>query len=276
MPLFDQPKTFPHYFHLHHLHIATMVSSEQARLGSPKDILSKISPEARRDACNKILVASGPVFVFQDSTSRPVEFFVLGKSTQWPALALAKFREYDEKETDAVFYGLNHFHLVDIAARRETSILQAFLASLTSTNAHLLSHMSISFPAFEAAQGRPEVLGVQKDGIRRLELLQEYCTSLKTLEFYVHNGNAFGLVEQSSSNLQPLHQALSEVDAYLKAFSSLKRIVIRYYHDRPTPVVVRLMRGLGWRVLMGDHEVLSEKNVCMVPATPLKACNNAT
>ncbi|KAF5263312.1 hypothetical protein FOXYS1_5941 [Fusarium oxysporum] len=232
-----------------------MASSEEAGLGSPKDVLSNMSPEARKDVYNKMLVASGPVFVFQESASRPVEFFVPGKPTQWPALALAKCREYNEQETDAVFYGSNHFHLVDTTTRRETSILQAFLVSLTSTHTRLLSHISLSFPALEAVQGRPEALGLQQDGMRSLKLLQDYCSNLKTLEFYVHNGNAFGLVEEAPSNLQSLHEALSQVDAQLKALSSLKRIVIRYYHDRPTPGVMQLMQDLEWIVLMGDKEV---------------------
>ncbi|KPA38772.1 hypothetical protein FLAG1_08396 [Fusarium langsethiae] len=232
-----------------------MASSEEAGLGSPKDVLSNMSPEARKDAYNKMLVALGPVFVFQESASRPIELFVPGKPTQWPALPLAKCREFSEQETNAVFYGSNHFHFVDTTMRRETSILEAFLISLTPTHARLLSHISLSFPALEAVQGRPEALGLQQDGMRSLKLLQDYCTNLKTLEFYVHQGNAFGLVEEASSNLQSLHEALLQVDAQLKAVSSLKRIVIRYYHDRLTPGVMQLMQGLGWTVLIRDKEV---------------------
>ncbi|KAM0551391.1 hypothetical protein ACHAPJ_008500 [Fusarium lateritium] len=232
-----------------------MASGEEAGLGSPKDALSNMSPEARKDACKKMLVASGPVLVFQESTSRPVELFVPGKPTQWPALALAKFREYNEQETDAVFYGSNHFNLVDTTTRRETSILQAFLASLTSTHARLLSHLSLSFPVLEAAQEQREALGIQQDGMRSLKLLQDYCTNLKALELYVHKGNAFGLVQEAPSNLQSLHEALSQVDAQLKTFSSLERIVIRYYHDTPAPRVMQLMQGFGWIVLMGDNEL---------------------
>ncbi|CAM1503387.1 Fc.00g081630.m01.CDS01 [Cosmosporella sp. VM-42] len=232
-----------------------MASSEEAGLGSLKDVLSNMSPESRKDAYNKILVALGPVFVFQESASRPIEFFVPGKPTQWPALALEKCREYNEQETNAVFYGSNHFHLVDTTTRRETSILQAFLVSLTSTHARLLSHISLSFPALEAVQGQPQTLGVQQDGMRSLKLLQDYCNNLQILELYVHKGNAFGLVEDTPINLQSLTEALSQVDAQLKVVSSLKRIVIRYYHDRPTPGVMHLMQGLGWIVLMGDKEV---------------------
>ncbi|RSL53797.1 hypothetical protein CEP54_010211 [Fusarium duplospermum] len=141
-----------------------MASSEEAGLGSPKDVLSNMSPEARKEAYNKLLVASSPILVFQESASRPIEFFVPGKPTQWPALPLAKCREYDEQETNAVFYGSNHFNLVDTTTRRETSILQAFLVSPTPAHARLLSHMSLSFPGLEAIQGRPEALGLSQDG----------------------------------------------------------------------------------------------------------------
>ncbi|PTD03454.1 hypothetical protein FCULG_00012817 [Fusarium culmorum] len=229
-----------------------MAPSEEAGLGSPEDVLSGMSPEVRKDAYNKMLVASNPILVFQESASRPVEFFVPGKPTQWPELVLMKCREYNEQETNAVFYGSNHFNFVDTTTQRETSILQAFLVSSTSANAHLLSHMSLSFPALEAAQGQPEAVRLTQGGTHALELVQDYCVNLKILEFYVHKGNAFGLAGEALS--ESLHKALSQVDARLKALSSLEKIVIRYYHDRPTTEVVQLMQGLGWIVLMGDKE----------------------
>ncbi|QPC80148.1 hypothetical protein HYE68_010900 [Fusarium pseudograminearum] len=229
-----------------------MVPSEEAGPGSPKDVLSGMSPEARKDAYNKLLVASNPIFVFQESASRPVEFFVPGKPTQWPALALTKCREYNEQETNAVFYGSNHFNFVDTTTQRETSILQAFLVSSTPANAYLLSHMSLSFPALEAVQGQPEAVRLTQGGTHALELLQDYCVNLKILEFYVHKGNAFGLAGEALS--ESLHGALSQMDARLKALSSLKKIIIRYHHGRPTTEVTQLMQGLGWIVLIGDKE----------------------
>ena len=229
-----------------------MASSEEPGLGLPKDVLSGMSPEVRKDAYNKMLVASSPIFVFQESASRPVEFFVPGKPTQWPALALTKCREYNEQETNAVFYGSNHFNFVDTTTQRETSILQAFLVSSTPVNTHLLSHMSLSFPTLEAVQGQPEAVRLTQGGTHALELLQDYCVNLEILEFYVHKGNAFGLAGGVLGG--SLYEALSQVDTRLKVLSSLKKIVIRYYHERPSPEVMQLMQGLGWIVLMGDKE----------------------
>ncbi|RSL83779.1 hypothetical protein CEP51_004284 [Fusarium floridanum] len=219
-----------------------MASGKEAGLGSPKDVLSNMSPEARKDAYNKMLVAS--------------KFFVPGKPTQWPALPLAKCREYNEQETDAVFYGSNYFNFVDTIARRETSILEAFLVSPTPTHGRLLSHLSLSFPGLEAVQGRPEALGLTQDGMRTLKLLQDYCVNLTTLELYVYKYNAFGLVGEAAGDSQPRNEALSQVDEQLRAIPSLKKILIKYYYDRPTPEVTQLMQGLGWTVLMGDKEVL--------------------
>jgi hypothetical protein len=232
-----------------------MASSEEAGLGA-KDVLSNMSPEARKDAYNKMLVALSPIFVFQESASRPIEFFVPGKPTQWPALPLAKCREYNEQETNAVFYGSNHFNLVDTTTRRETSILRAFLVSPTPDHARLLSRMSLSFPALEEVQGRPEALGLTQDGMRTLKLLQDYCINLTTLEFYVHKHNAFGLIGEAPGDSQSRHEALSQVDVELKVVPSLNKIVIRYYHGRPTPEIMQSMQGLGWIVLIGDKEVL--------------------
>lgn len=88
-----------------------------------------------------------------------------------------------------------------------------------------------------------------------MKLLQDYCVNLNILELYVYNGNALGLVGEVPSHSQFLHKALSQVDAQLKGFSSLKKIVIRYHYDRPTLEVMQLMQRLGWIVLMGDKEV---------------------
>lgn len=207
-------------------------------------------PRLQLDACR--LKSGFRLPGINKATSR---ILFAGKPTQWPALALTECRDYNEQETNAVFYGSNHFHLVDTTARREISILQAFLSSITSTNAHLLSHLSLSFPALEAIRGRSEASGLRQDGMRSLKLLQDNCANVRTLELSVHHGNAFGLVEEAPSNSQSLNEALSQVDTQLKAISSLQRIVIRYYHDRPTPGVRQLMQGLGWIVLMGDKEL---------------------
>ncbi|KAM0487675.1 hypothetical protein ACHAP7_001478 [Fusarium lateritium] len=206
-----------------------------------------MSPEARKVTYNKLLVALGPIFVFQKSPSRPIEFFVPGKPTptQWPVLPLARCREYNEQETDAVFYSLNHFHLVDDATGCESSILRAFL----------LSHMSLSFPTFEAVQGQPGTLQLQQDRIYSFKLLRDCYTNLDTLEFYVHKGNAFGLIQEAPGNIKSLHEALSQVNAQLKAITSLKRIMIRFYYDRPASEATKLIQGLGWEVLVGDKVV---------------------
>ncbi|KAG4279113.1 hypothetical protein FPRO04_13722 [Fusarium proliferatum] len=228
-----------------------MASSEDAGLGSARDVLSNMPPEARKDTYNKMLVASSPILVFQESPNRPIEFFVPGKPTQWPALTLAKFREYNEQETNEVFYGSNHFNLVDTTAQSEASILHTFLVSPTPTHARLLSHVSLSFPVLQAVQGQPEALGLAEERMRTLKLLQDYCVNLKTLELYVHKGNAFGLAGETPSEF--FRKALSQVDAQLKAVPSLEKIIIRCFYDRPIPEALQLMQGLGWTVLMGNE-----------------------
>ncbi|KAL4727902.1 hypothetical protein ACLX1H_004599 [Fusarium chlamydosporum] len=232
-----------------------MPSRVEAGLHSPKDVLSNMSPEDRKQAYKKLLVASSPIFVFQESPSRPIEFFVQGKPPRWPELALAKCREYNEQEANAVFYGSNHFNLVDTTTKREKSVLRAFLVSLTPTYARLLSHLSVSFPALDTVQGRPEALVLKQDEVQTLKLLRDYCINLETLELYLHKENACGLVGSASGHTQVLHDALSQVDAQLKAVSSLQTIIIRCYYDKPTHEAMQLMQGFGWVVLMGDKEL---------------------
>ncbi|KAL4412144.1 cytochrome P450 1A2 [Colletotrichum abscissum] len=136
--------------------------------------------------------------------------------------------------------------------QRETSILQAFLLSPMSTHARLLSHLSLSFPALEVAEGRPEGLGLTQDGVCALKLLKDHCTSLATLELYVHKSNAFGLTGEAPGASQSCHEVLLQVKAQLKTISSLNKVIIRYCHDKPTPHVMQLMQDLEWTVLMGD------------------------
>ncbi|KAK1975309.1 hypothetical protein LZ30DRAFT_363686 [Colletotrichum cereale] len=232
-----------------------MVSREEAGSCGSIDGLTNVSPESSKDAATKMLGALSPIFVFQESPSRPIEFFVPGKPTQWLALVLAKCREHNEQETNAVFYGSNHFNLVDTTTRGEISILKAFLVSSTSTHARLLSRMSLSFPALEAVEGQPEALGLTQDGMRTLELLQDRCINLATLEFYVRKDNAFGLVGEAPNDPKSCREALSQVDTQLEAFPYLEKIVIRYHHDRPTSKITQLMQGLGWIVMINDKEI---------------------
>ncbi|KAM0266684.1 hypothetical protein ACHAPA_006744 [Fusarium lateritium] len=118
-----------------------------------------------------------------------------------------------------------------------------------------LSHMSLSFPTFEAVQGQPGTLQLQQDRIYSFKLLRDCYTNLDTLEFYVHKGNAFGLIQEAPGNIKSLHEALSQVNAQLKAITSLKRIMIRFYYDRPASEATKLIQGLGWEVLVGDKVV---------------------
>ncbi|KAH9231051.1 hypothetical protein K456DRAFT_1800752, partial [Colletotrichum gloeosporioides 23] len=118
--------------------------------------------------------------------------------------------------------------------------------------ARLLSHLSLSFPVLERAEGRPDVLGLTQDGVRTLKLLYDHCTNLTTLELYVHKNNAFGLTGEACRDSQSCYEVLVHIEAQLKLITSLNKVIIRYYHDKPTPYVMRLMQGLRWIVLMGD------------------------
>lgn len=206
----------------------------------------------RDDIYRSALIAPHPLFLFQESPSRRVECFAPDKPVQWPALLLTSHQLHIEARE--VFYGWNRFNLVDTTTEREAAVIQSYLTCIGSINASLLSHLCISFPAPVNTKEQPGKVILGDDGLHSLQLLQEKCTNLKTLEAYVHRGNSKYLVQASLDRSPFVREILSQVDGQLKAIPSLGKIVIRFYDGPPTPLVKEVMQGLGWTVFLGDKD----------------------
>ncbi len=151
-------------------------------------------------------------------------------------------------EAILVLYGMNNFSLVD-STPQQVGLLQSFLDSIGSVNAALLSHLCINFPVAESIEGQPGKVKLREDSLQSLKLLREKSINLTTLETFIHGKNDKGFLETNQDNSQFIQDALSHIDAQLKAIPSLKKVIVRNLDGTLTTPVIELMQGLGWVVL---------------------------
>ncbi|KAI1498956.1 hypothetical protein F5X99DRAFT_391624 [Biscogniauxia marginata] len=206
--------------------------------------------ETRNNIYRRALVAAHPLYLFQDAgPDSRVETFAPDRPFQSLALLHTSRQVYDEAR--AVLYGSNRFTLVDTTPH-QVDLLQSFLNRIGAINAGLLSYLCINFPAVEIVEGQPGNVMLREDGLRSLKLLQQNCAGLKTLEILVHKQNSSGLTKASHDDSQSLRTALSQIDVQLRAISSLKKILVRFYDGPSSPLVTETMKGFGWVICLGD------------------------
>jgi hypothetical protein len=116
-------------------------------------------------------------------------------------------------------------------------------------NAASLSHLCINFPVAESVDDQPGRIRLRDDSLQSLKLLQDRRTSLSTLETLVHFKNSSFFTRTDEF----LQEALSQIDAQLKAIPSLKRIIIRVeVNDRVlTSSAKDLIQKFRWLILSG-------------------------
>ncbi|PVH67622.1 hypothetical protein DL98DRAFT_639751 [Cadophora sp. DSE1049] len=195
-----------------------------------------------------VLVLAHPLYLFQDKGSQTVESFAPERPSRWLALLYTNRQVHDE--ASRVLYGSNHLTFMD-TAHRQGGLIQSFFNCIGSLNAGLLSHLCINFPVAENVKGQSGTVMLGKDDSCSLRLLKENCASLTTLETVIYGRNHTRLINAGDNDSEFIREALSQIDTQLKAISSLKKVIVRYYDGTPTPLVVELMQGLGWVILRG-------------------------
>ncbi|MCJ1486633.1 hypothetical protein MMC06_006811 [Schaereria dolodes] len=210
--------------------------------------LFNLPGDIRNNIYRRVLVVAHPLFLFQETGSQVVETFAPDRPFRWLALLYTNRQVHDE--ASAVLYVLNHFTFMD-TTRHQGGLLQNFLSCIGSVNAGLLSHLSINFPIAESVEGQPGKVILREDDLHSLKLLQEKCTNLTTLETLVYSQNSRSLINPKHDDSQFIREALSQIDAQLKAMPSLSKIIVRLYDGTPAPSVMELMQGLGWDILPG-------------------------
>ena len=221
---------------------------DSSQLASSASINFLGLPDWIRDKIyQKVLIILHPLYLFQDPGS-PVDAFAPDKPLQW--LALLHTNRQISVEASAVLYRVNHFELINIT-KAQVGVLRSFLDCIGSVNAASLSHLCINFPTVLSIDEEPGKVRFREDSLQSLNLLQDKCTNLSTLETVVHfkNSDFFTKTDQF------LNEAFSQIDAQLKAIHSLRTIIVRV---EPQSVVLTsstkdMMLRLGWLVLSGNE-----------------------
>ncbi len=217
------------------------------------DILS-LPRAVRDDIYRRVLVVRHPIFVFQETGSSVVESFAPDKPRRWHALRHVSHKVCDEARE--ILYGANHFSFMD-TAQHQASLLSSFLHHIGPVNAGHLRHISINFPVMSGLGSVGKHGGgeftLREDDLQSMQLLQEKCTSLKTLEMRLYGQNAADLYKasQDTASAQLVREALIQIDARREAISSLDDFIIRVYGEPLAPELEESKRWLGWAVLPG-------------------------
>ncbi|KAJ9658702.1 hypothetical protein H2198_003580 [Neophaeococcomyces mojaviensis] len=209
-------------------------SATASFLGLPNEIRNRIY--------KTVLTISHPIHLFQDPGSA-VASFAPDRPPHW--LAILHTNRQIHAESSAILYTENHFHFVDITGQ-QVVVLRSFLDRIGSTNAASLSHLCINFPVAESMDDQPGSVRLKDHSLQSLQLLQDRCTNLSTLETLVHHKNSRFFTRTDDF----LREAFSQIDAQLKAIHSLKRVIVRVEVDDNIPMTPA--RDLMQRVWMAS------------------------
>lgn len=205
----------------------------------------------RNTIYNHVLVIPHPLHIFQDPGCS-LEVFAPERPCSW--LALTYVNRQISDETRKILYSMNRFIFQEMeTARRQGTLLESFLICIGSSNSRVLSHLCINFPAIERLPGLSSEARLTEDGLRRLQLLRQSCTGLKTLEILIFGHFANILVADHQLIDKSFRNIILEVDAQIRGITPLEAIVVRIVYSRGIPAAVRgYLQGLGWIVKFGN------------------------
>jgi hypothetical protein len=93
---------------------------------------------------------------------------------------------------------------------------------------------------------------LREDSLQILQLLQELCTELETLETLNYGQDFTGLIKEDKINTKFVREVLLETNAQFRGISSPDKIIVRVYSGAPASSAREFLEGLGWVVLLGD------------------------
>lgn len=206
--------------------------------------------ETRNNVYKRVLAMPHPLYLFQD-VGGPVETFAPDKPYRWSALLYTN--QQISNEAKAFLYGTNNFVLQEVETiQQQGTLLKSFLNCIGPVNAGLLSHLCINFPATEKVEGQSGEIRIREDGLQGLQLLQNECTNLKTLEILIYERHANDLIKEDQNNTNFAREVLSEIQAHLRTITPLNKIIVRVCSGNPAPSVREFLQELGWVVLTGS------------------------
>jgi hypothetical protein len=198
--------------------------------------------ELRNDIYQRVLRIPHYLYLFQDVGTR-VETFAPMKPLRW--LALLQVNRQLHVEAAETLFGTNKFVLQDEKPPQDR-LLNAFLDCIGPMNSASLFHLCMDFPSFEGSMAE---LKIRDDSLQRLQLLQEYCTNLATLEMSFSVKHIKNLDEVTGEGQQLANEAFLQITSQLQSIPSLRTTIVRISGPSPAPSTLEHMRSLGWTIL---------------------------
>lgn len=135
-----------------------------------------------------------------------------------------------------MLYKYNHFWFMG-TTHRQYDLLEAFLNCIGPISASHLSHITINFPKVEELKDQTPKYQIAEVDLRSLQLLQESCSTLKTLEIILQLRDK---LDEANS------ESLACIDAQLKTISSLRNVVVNHYGSPLNLEATESIKRLGW------------------------------
>ncbi|KAJ8067210.1 hypothetical protein OCU04_004575 [Sclerotinia nivalis] len=153
-------------------------------------------------------------------------------------------------EASSVLYAQNVFDL--------TWTAESFLHRIGRKNASSILHIYISFPYFDYLELHNITL--EDASSRMLAKIQNYCTSLTTLETEVVTTDDGEVRLDRLDNFKIVAEALDLVDARFRAIPAIRNIIVNVYEEGPF-YIREEMKNHGWEIHMNKwkEDVDSDK-----------------
>lgn len=209
----------------------------------PATNLFSLPLKIREDIYQRVLALSeplciSPIRVYDDF----LPFFPEKSDHQ---LALLHVNRQLRDEASLIACSCNHFVLL-ANDQEQADLLETFLSRIGPIGAGRLPHITIKFPLVTSLKDQTSKYEIAEDDQRSLQLLQESCSMLKTIE----------MSNELNKNLGEANfETLALIDAQLKAISSLENVVVNCYGLGLEPEVAESIQRLpGWSTVIKENE----------------------
>ena len=220
--------------------------------------------EIRLKIYSELLVLPDPIFF--DLECSPSSLCLVRRKREGLCLypALLRINKKTHREASPLLYSNNRFRFPDIFFLGSSSNIGIFLCQIGS-QASLIRHIYNDFPRLDdykydgdymygyGGWYNEDARDVDRLYIQTLELIQNTCTSITTLELYLPLKLTYTL---RGVQVPIPAQSLDLLNERLKIISSLKRniVKIRPYRDEDISDLTKKMRDYGWTVKIDDEE----------------------
>lgn len=199
--------------------------------------------ELRNDVYQRVLAVPLALHLFQDAGG-PVASFAPQKPSHWLTLLYAN--RQISYEARGVLYGMIRFTLEEVEPAQvqpHRGLLRSFLNSIGPTNSGFISHLCMNFPATERPEAQTEEIRLREDSLQNLQLLQNKCTKLRTIELLIYSRKSV-LIDGIDSNIELVQKFLRELDTQLRGISSLTKNILRFHCGPPALSLKELLGEL--------------------------------